>query len=467
MSGPLLEGNGVFNHHTSPAAPPNTFSLDGSTEDVMTSTKSFYVDDVAPGTTICYMFSVFPATGNDAGGGGYLSQTVGNSGAHAASTGGDMWRHSRPICAVVAKRPLASVQGAGLYSKEGVGVNQTEKSPCFSQQNYTGVQGRGVDHCYDNVVGYNSRSVFGSWSEYEIISGHGLTPGMMASGAVFAYTVIPRTTLPNVSAFRTHFWPSQRWHPGAATIGFNYDAADGGDFPGGAMGHDAASIKHNPLTITNQGGYASHTNDIPMHATNHRLLIQRLSELRTIGDENSDRVHKIEESCDFGNVAPRRTILCLQRTGTITISQNIEINGVFNNIADIPQVIIMAPNIVINPNVERVDAWLITAEGNGNLWQLATGAGKGEIFTCGAGRRTVADVSASGPCNRRLVINGPVIAGSRVHKLRTYGAGVGVESADPAEIFNLGAEAYLWIHYRIQDNRAAHTSVIFELAPRL
>ena len=396
--GELLQGSGVFNH---PSAPSGRFSLNGSTEDVLPNTRGFFVDDVEPGTTICYMFSVFPASGDDRQSGhSYLENT------HP----GDSWAHSQARCVVTAKRPLATVQGAGLFTPGGISVNQTTKTPCFSRPAYVGIHGAMVDYCWDPVVGSGSRSVFGSWSEYEIVSGHGPSPGAMASGAGFGYTPIPRTQPPLIIGFNTHFWPSYAWHPGSATIGLNFAENPGrADFPtrrggAGTIGHDRASIEHNHLTITNRGGFGVY--EPPVRHHNIERLIQRISELQTIHDENDNATHVIERSCNFGNVAPGRSILCLSDTA-VTITNNIVAGGygTFTNIADLPQVIIMAPTIIINPNVTRVDAWLVTAQrqdlvgadiGVGDVWELAQeidGRTGGHVHTCGS-RTAITSVSA-------------------------------------------------------------------------
>ena len=463
--GLLQDSYRIFNH---PDAPSGRFSLDGSTEDVMTNPKGFFVDDVAPGTTICYMFSVFPASGNDPGGGGYLSDT----------TAGDSWAHSEPVCVVAAKRPLSTVQGAGLFSPGGISVNQTTKTPCFSDPTFTGIHGAMVDSCWDPIVGSGSRSVFGSWSEYEIVSGHGPTSGWMASGSGFGYTQIPRTLSPSIAGFRTRFWPSHYWHPGAATIGLNHVVPPGSgaaDFPDGSAPHPADSLEHNPLTITNFGGNFT-AYEPPMRHSNLGRLIQRLSEITTIYDPiTNESTHTISRRCsNLSNVVPGTSVLCLSDT-TVTISQDIVIDGGFSNISDLPQVIIMAPNIIISENVERVDAWLVTARsaraggdmsmGADQIWGLAEGGAIGHVYTCDS--RTAVTTVSDRVCNRPLIINGPVIVGTALHNIRTGGAGIGRESANPSEVFNLRADTYLWLHYRIQDNRAAHTSVVFELAPRL
>ena len=453
----LEDFNRVFNHPTNAA---------GSTEDVMATPKGFYVDDLPAGSMICYMFSVFPATGYDRQG----TQYADLDNTHP----GDSWVHSQPVCVIVGKRPSATVQGAGLYAGGTIVTNQTTKTPCFTRPDFTGVNGAGVNPCWDGRP-EPGRSVFGSWSEYEIIAGSSFD-GWMSSGAAFAYTPIPRATALGSRNTATAFRPSSRWAPGSATIGFNFDAGGGGqDFPDTAIDHPADSVDHGRLTLANEGGFGG----FPLNL-NTAQLIARLSQLDDFeepfvapGSGGVNRVIRRMNSTiggmNLGNgIQLGQTILYLV-TSDVTITGDIAIDNQFNNLVDMPQVIIMAPNIHIAPNVSRVDAWLITAQQTGGQWVLNP---SGTIHTC-SGHNVVTDVDAMNRCANGqipLVINGPVIvggSGTSLRMLRTAGAGVGIESADPAEVFNLRADTYLWIFQRIQANRSVRTTFTHEMPPRL
>lgn len=117
-------------------------------------------------------------------------------------------------------------------------------------------------------------------------------------------------------------------------------------------------------------------------------------------------------------------------------------------ISEIPQLVIIARNITIASNVERVDAWLI-ARPSGAL----PGVG-GAIATCDQGGDAAylsVPANYAGPsarltfttCNNPLRINGPVIA-DRLFLRRTAGSGAGPAAADAAEVINFRADAYLW-----------------------
>ena len=132
-----------------------------------------------------------------------------------------------------------------------------------------------------------------------------------------------------------------------------------------------------------------------------------------------------------GTVAKGKTVI-IKALGTVTISGDIQYADGYSNIADIPQLVIVANNIVIGKNVNQVSAWLIA---NGT---------DGKISTCndsGAGNIYMGNLS-KGVCNsgQALKIDGPVMA-KHLYLRRTFGAG---SNGTPAEIINLPGTAYLW-----------------------
>jgi len=152
----------------------------------------------------------------------------------------------------------------------------------------------------------------------------------------------------------------------------------------------------------------------------------------------------------------------------ILVNGNIINNGSWSNIEDMGQYIIMAPNIVISPSVTRIDAWLVAVNPNNP-------AEMGAVDTCEGGSNSVRQHGADacnaggaipgGPGNAGLVINGPVFASSMV-TMRTAGAGSGNASIDPAEIFNLRADTFLWAWAQSEQSGAIVTTFTRELAPR-
>lgn len=148
---------------------------------------------------------------------------------------------------------------------------------------------------------------------------------------------------------------------------------------------------------------------------------------------------------------PRGKWVVLSVTGTVTVSGNIIYsNDTITRLSDIPQVVIIADNIVIEGNVTNVDAWLITR------------GASGYISTCGS-NLTIRLTSSR--CEQSLQINGPV-ATNKLYLLRTGGSGTGGASGDPAETFSLRPDAYLWASLRAGSADRAQTVFTTELPPR-
>ena len=143
---------------------------------------------------------------------------------------------------------------------------------------------------------------------------------------------------------------------------------------------------------------------------------------------------------------------------TITITGNLTYkNEPLSSIADIPQLVIIANKIIIKDTVTQVDAWLV-----------ASGTA-GEVNTCGAGTEggTVSETSklTSNVCKNVLRVNGPVIA-KKLYLRRTAGAGANTASGDPAEVFNLRPDAYLWATNLLNAETKVRTVLTNELPPR-
>ena len=130
-------------------------------------------------------------------------------------------------------------------------------------------------------------------------------------------------------------------------------------------------------------------------------------------------------------------------------NRTIKSDGPYNALSDLHQTIIFAKNIEIDPSVTRIDAWLVAEDGY--------------INTCTTFRS--GSTQAKDACNQRLDINGLVFA-KNLYLNRTAGAGNGSASIDPAEVFNLRADNYLWAYGQAQDFTEAYVTYSRELAPR-
>jgi len=116
----------------------------------------------------------------------------------------------------------------------------------------------------------------------------------------------------------------------------------------------------------------------------------------------------------------------------ITINRNIIISNQFAARSSTPQVIIIAPNINIESNVTRIDAWLIAVDDD---------ARGGEIDTCSD---IDDDDLSSIKCTNRLVVNGALSAAT-INLKRTYGGDAAEGSlAIPAEIINFSPSILFW-----------------------
>lgn len=150
--------------------------------------------------------------------------------------------------------------------------------------------------------------------------------------------------------------------------------------------------------------------------------------------------------------------IVIKSTGTVTIKGNITYaNNRYSSVAQLPQLIISATNIVIDPSVGRVDAWLIA---------------KGYVSTCKSVNITNPWADAAG-CGGQLIINGPIMANS-LYLRRTYGAqhdgpsknNPSMHPGTPAEIINLRPDVYLWGRGRSSETGSIRTMTIRELPPR-
>ncbi len=152
-----------------------------------------------------------------------------------------------------------------------------------------------------------------------------------------------------------------------------------------------------------------------------------------------------------GNIAAGKWFVLNAPGATVNISGNITyFNGTMNNISDIPQVVIIAGNINIAGSATQVDSWLVTS---------------GALNTCSD--VAISASLSSDVCNQPLVVNGPVMAG-QLYMRRTAGSGAGAaHSGDPAEVFNLRPDAYLWASLRATDPNRIQTVYSTELPPRL
>ncbi len=122
-----------------------------------------------------------------------------------------------------------------------------------------------------------------------------------------------------------------------------------------------------------------------------------------------------------------KSVLVQNIGGAVTITGNIDKPTGYAGLADMPQMIIVADDIVINSNVTNVDAWLVA---------------KNTIKTCNV---DIATQLTASQCNQQLRINGPVMA-NKLFLLRTFGA----DSPATLNIIDLRADTYMWVRYQAE-----------------
>ena len=346
------------------------------------------IDDYAVGTHICFALSLRP-----------YSQSNNN------------WRHSNPFCIIVGVKPKVQVWGGDLV----VGTN-------FINQTPSGTSSDVITGISTKVVG-GERRAFGSWIEYGIFS----TGAIRGAGSESTFNGPTGLSFSNpndaCSYSSLSFTNVDTGSALCINIG-NYSAAQSIPDVSSSFPISSSTPRLNTAPVVNDITGGAGLN----------------------GTYTADGDVIISSS---SNVAKGRTVVINAPGRTVRIAGNITYTPeTLNNIGNIPQVLIIAKDILIAGSVTRVDAWLVAS---------------GKINTC-----SDVDESASlsvDLCHNPLTVNGPVMA-DKLFLRRTAGSGTGASSGDPAEIFNLRADAYLWSVNRSLNLGRAQTVFNTELPPR-
>lgn len=148
----------------------------------------------------------------------------------------------------------------------------------------------------------------------------------------------------------------------------------------------------------------------------------------------------------IGNYMPNTVIIA---RGAVTIEGDLTVpSSLASGYKGVSQMVIIADSINIKSTVSRVDAWLIATKGDIN-----TCSDKPNKLTSGGGRDS---------CDTSLRITGPLMAAKKVLPRRTYSNA----SGDPAEIYNLRGDAYLWAYRVSEASGTLKTVSTKELPPR-
>lgn len=156
-----------------------------------------------------------------------------------------------------------------------------------------------------------------------------------------------------------------------------------------------------------------------------------------------------------GNI-PARTKLVIRVNGQLTIDNDIRYNnGSYSSIRDIPRVVIIADDVIINDNVTQIDSWIVA-----NRISTCDDARQGTNYFV---KPSEATLSAS-MCEKSLRFNGPVVT-NEIYLHRTTNSGSDTDKA--AEIFNLRADAFLSAFAGGGTPKpVANTNTVKELPPR-
>jgi len=300
------------------------------------------------------------------------------------------WRHGTPFCVTIAKSPKLQVHGGDIR----VGSNYVGQTVTGNSRITTNISQKTIS---------GSNYLFGSWGEYGVFA-----PGVITgigSGSAFAGTGLAISDpAPDDICSYTFLTFSNATTSNCKNAGAsNY----GGYNTGRTIPNVAASFP-----VTSATGTLSGT--VNVGTLNGRY--------KTSGD-----ITLSAATITAGKTVIINTYNPTTRTyANVTIAGDIRYaNGAYALAGEIPQLIILAGNININNAVTQLDAW-VSAEGTLN--------------TCAdVPRATI----TSNNCDDKLTINGPVMA-NQVQLWRTAGSGTGVTSGDPAEVFNLRPDAYLW-----------------------
>ncbi|HMM62144.1 MAG TPA: hypothetical protein PKC86_01140 [Candidatus Saccharibacteria bacterium] len=318
------------------------------------------------------------------------------------------WANSAPKCLIIGKTPKAQIWGGDLV----VGRY-------FIGQTPSGVSSSVTTSVSMKTAG-GEKHAFGSWIEYGIFSTGSITG--TASESAFSGPSGMLISNPNSAC------------PYSSLSFTNVD-------PNSANCNDIGNYSLS-------GSIPDVSSSFPINSSTSRLSVTPASNNITglSGVYTADGDINITSGGDI----PKGHWIVINAPGrTVTVNSNITYTSeTLSKLSDIPQVLIIAKDISIAGNVTRVDAWLVASD---------------KVNTCSSVSDT-ANLSID-ICNNPLVVNGPVMA-DKLFLRRTAGSGIGASSGDPAEIFNLRADAYLWAAERSMSLGRAETVYYTELPPR-
>lgn len=175
-------------------------------------------------------------------------------------------------------------------------------------------------------------------------------------------------------------------------------------------------------------------------------------------DDVMPGVYQADNVVINGGQVKRTRQIVIKAKGTVTIKGDVrQEGGAYGNASDLPQLLISARDVVIEPNVTQVDAWLIARQGSVNTCDTKARDSRNWLSDL--------DVAA---CNKQLRINGAVMA-SHLLLRRTFtkgGEAPGDNPNEPAEVLNLRPDVYMWGLERSRRSGTIKNMYLRELPPR-
>ena len=359
--------------------------------------------DYPAGYKICYALSVQPRSNSDA-----------------------QWAHSAPVCVTISVKPLVQIRGSDL-SVGNAFLGTTAAIPTAN-----------VDTSVTTKTISGTTYSFGSWVEYGIFATGFITN--TGSAAAYAGTGA-QTGLQNATLCSE------------TQLSFNNAVTSGGVCSSGGSFKTVGNF-------TSSRSIPDVASNYPVTSSTPQFGGSNLSAVTTQGLYTSSSDLTLTGGtigAPSGQAGAGRWIVINAPNATVTITGNITYtSGTLTSVNDIPQLIIIAKDINITDTVTQIDAWLI-AKPSPTLTD-------GVINTCSI-------VAPSAPlsttiCSNGLTVNGPVMANHLLLR-RTTSPGTGLGSGQPAEIFNLRPDAYMWAAVHTPSNGRIETVYSSELPPRL
>ena len=404
-------------------------------------------DNVPIGTKICTVAAVWPSDSHNYDGDIIDESQEKNGMSDEEDLSSRRWKISQPTCASIAKRPTIQVRMSGAYAQNSINTSTSDRI----------------------LFDTNERHRYGSWADYDLVSGKEETLGM-ASGAMLWGGIypIPNGDLKYCRVSPMTFTNDRCYASEGRMVGkFGVDKSLGSSperlyqqiidrYTGGGptvsvrsgevhVIKNTGACRYNETTgkYTAVDGYGRTGNTSFVCLDNGTYYTEINGDAKTDGGGTTwGRTDGVNANTTYSTLVSGTLYIDKNfRTGDVSLSDPTKAK--YSSIAEIPQRIFIAKNIKIAPNVTHLDAWLIADS----------------IDTCYPGGGAKVSVSN---CNSQLTVTGPVIA-KNIALNRTYGGGrtsytggqlnrafFQNENSEAAEVFKLSPTVYLWSYAQMQ-----------------